>query len=304
MNNIEALERESYLSIIENLHDGLYFVDKNRIITFWNKAAERISGYSSEEVVGKSCAENILTHVDCDGKYLCEKGCPLLVSIEGGGFHQSTMYMHHKDGYRIPVSVKVSPIKDKKGNIIGSMELFTDVSKQEKNELLVKELQKLALIDDLTNLANRRYIEQELLSRFEEAGRFQVPFGVLFMDIDHFKIFNDTYGHIVGDKVLRYVSKSFTANSRPFDLYGRWGGEEFVAIIRNVDASGLSKVGERVRVLIEKSYITEGDETLSVTISLGATMMQPGDTIDSLIKRSDTLLYQSKREGRNRLTLG
>lgn len=86
----------------------------------------------------------------------------------------------------------------------------------------------MALIDNLTKLANRHYIERELLSRFEEKKRFNIPFGILFADIDNFKDFNDLYGHITGDKVLQNVANVFIENSRPFDLFGRWGGEELL----------------------------------------------------------------------------
>jgi diguanylate cyclase (GGDEF)-like protein len=170
--------------------------------------------------------------------------------------------------------------------------------------LRIIELEKMALLDNLTQLANRNYIEKELKSRFEEIKRLNIPFGILFMDIDFFKKFNDTYGHDVGDKVLQFVSKTFIANSRPFDLYGRWGGEEFIGIIRNISSDNLEALGNRVRLLLQNSYITHEDRKLNVTISIGATLVKKDDSIDSLLKRADTLLYKSKAEGRNRLTLG
>lgn len=303
MTDFNTLNKEEYIGILDNLHDGLYFVDRNRVITYWNKGAERISGFTAEEVIGKSCADSILTHIDCDGNYLCEHGCPLLTTMEDLQLREALVYMHHKDGHRIPVSVRTSTLTDAEGKVIGGVELFTDVSRQEGNELLVKELQQLALLDKLTNLANRRYLEQELENRFAEMARFGVPFGILFMDIDFFKNFNDTYGHDVGDEVLRIVSKTFTANSRPFDLYGRWGGEEFLAIIRNVNDTELYLIAERVRKLIEESYIVNQEEKLRITISIGATMVQEKDSIGSLLKRADENMYTSKENGRNTVTL-
>ncbi|MBU0909593.1 MAG: sensor domain-containing diguanylate cyclase [Proteobacteria bacterium] len=294
----------SYKTIIENLHDGLYFVDRNRVITYWNKAAEQISGFAADEVVGRSCSDNILTHVDGSGRSLCFGMCPLAQSITDGKFREAEVYMHHKDGHRIPVSVRVSVLRDKEGRIIGGIELFTDISNQKANALRLQELEKLALLDNLTQLANRHYIERELLSRFEEKKRFQMPFGVLFMDIDQFKQFNDSYGHDAGDEVLRFVAKTFLANSRPFDLYGRWGGEEFLAIIRNISPQDLEQLGNRLRLLVEQSYITYGGERLQVTISLGATLVQDDDNVESLLKRADTLMYRSKAAGRNCLTMG
>ena len=298
------LDNVSFAKIIDSLHDGLYFVDKDRVITYWNKAAENISGFTAGEVVGHSCSENILTHVDSEGNCLCTGLCPLAATIEDKKPREVEVYMHHKDGYRIPVSVRVSTLIDDAGEVIGGIELFTDISNQEANELRVKELEKLALLDNLTQLANRHYIEKEIESRFDEKKRFDMPFGVLFIDIDHFKMFNDTYGHDVGDDVLKLVANTFVTNARPFDLYGRWGGEEFIGIIRNIGEKDLENIGNRIRLLIENAYLVQNNEKIKVTISVGATQFKEGDTVKTLIKRADTLLYESKKAGRNCLSIG
>jgi len=299
-----SYEIDSYERIVENLHDGLYFVDRDRVITYWNKAAEQISGFTANEVVGKSCSDNILTHVDSDGNNLCAGMCPLAVTITDGKPSEAELYMHHKDGHRIPVSVRVSTVTDRDGNIVGGIELFTDISNRAANDLRVKELEKLALLDNLTQLANRNYIEREIQSRFEEKKRFNMPFGILFIDIDHFKKYNDFYGHDVGDDVLNFVANTFIANTRPFDLYGRWGGEEFIGIIRNINGKDLESLANRLRSLTENSYIIHENEKLYVTISIGATLAKENDTIGTLIKRADTLMYKSKAAGRNCLTIG
>lgn len=302
--NIMNLDKGSFQSIIDNLYDGLYFVDQERTITYWNKAAEKISGFAAAEVLGKSCFDNILNHVDADGKQLCLGRCPLERTIADSEPREGEVYLHHRDGHRIPVSVRVSVLTDDKGKVIGGIELFTDISNHSANELRLKELERMALLDRLTQIANRNHIETELQIRFEEKKRYHVPFGILFVDIDHFKQFNDTYGHDVGDEVLKYVAKTLVKNSRPFDLYGRWGGEEFIGIIRNIDRQNLEHLGNRLRSLVETSYISQGNKQLHVTISIGATLVDEGDTMDTLIKRADILLYESKMSGRNRLTSG
>ena len=298
------LDKNSYARIIDNLHDGLYFVDKNRVITYWNKAAERISGFTGIEVIGKSCANCILTHVDGLGRSLCLGLCPLAATIADGVDREAEVYLHHKNGHRVPVLIRVSTLKDPTGNIIGGIELFTDVSNIHANSLRVLELEKLALLDNLTQLANRRYIERELQVRIEEYKRREIPFGVLFIDIDHFKNVNDIHGHDAGDSALCFVGQTLISNSRPFDLYGRWGGDEFLAIIRNVSTDDLVELGERLRVLVEHSYIVHDGIELQVTVSIGATSIKDNDSIRRLIKRADTLLYQSKEIGRNCLTSG
>ncbi|WP_224962910.1 sensor domain-containing diguanylate cyclase [Geomonas subterranea] len=298
------LSKESYKKIIGDLRDGLYIVDLDRKIVFWNHAAERISGYSAEEVVGKPCADNILCHVDDVGLNLCCSECPLASTIEEGTPHDAEVFLHHKNGHRIPVSVRVIPLTDDSGTVIGGVEMFSDSSHQAVNELRLQELEKLALLDGLTQLANRRYLDRELESRLEELNRYDIPFGILFMDIDDFKGVNDRYGHETGDRVLQFVAGTLSANSRPFDLYGRWGGEEFVGIIRNVTAANLKHLGQRLRRLVEKSFVLVEGEALRVTISIGATMAVENDTVQTLLSRADALMYQSKAAGKNRLTIG
>jgi len=298
------LDTDAYNRILDDLHEGLYITDLKRVIQYWNKAAEKISGFSADAVVGKSCADNILTHVDGNGLSLCLGGCPLAFAMADGKVRESEVFLHHKDGHRVPVHVRASPLIGQNGAVIGGAELFTDVSNAEAIELRIKELEGMALLDNLTQLANRHYIEKELMIRFAEHGRNGISFGVLFMDIDYFKKFNDIYGHDIGDRVLKFVADTLTRNSRPFDLVGRWGGEEFIGIIRNVTSKQLEYLGDRLRVLVEESYLLQEKNKLNVTLSMGATLIQDNDTAETLIKRADTLLYESKRQGRNRLTLG
>jgi len=298
------LDQDSYSRILDNLYDGLYFVDRDRVIRYWNKAAERISGYTAAEVVGRSCSDNLLTHVDNNGHSLCLGMCPLAMTMADGEAREAEVFLHHKGGHRVPVSVRISTLTDTDGKVIGGVELFSDMSSFKSIENRIKELEEMALLDTLTRLANRNCIEKEILMRLEEKKRFGLPFGLLFMDIDHFKRFNDTYGHDVGDRVLRFVADTLVKNSRPFDMIGRWGGEEFIGIMRNVTSQQLGDLGNRLRVLVESAYLSLQDERLHISISIGATLVQRDDTMDSLIKRADTLLYESKRAGRNRLTVG
>ena len=158
------------------------------------------------------------------------------------------------------------------------------------------------MLDPLTRLANRTYIENEIDCRINEFRKFAVPFGIIFLDIDHFKGVNDTYGHLVGDSVLRLIANTLSANCRPFDLFGRFGGEEFIGIIRNTTEEHLISTAQRLRILTAASSLPYKEGQISVTISIGATMARGDDTRDSIIERADSLMYRSKRDGRDRVT--
>jgi diguanylate cyclase (GGDEF)-like protein/PAS domain S-box-containing protein len=291
-----------FRQLLDNLYDGVYFVDQNRVITYWNKGAERLSGYSAAEVIGRGCRDNILVHVDARGCQLCIDGCPLGSTMIDGKERQSEIYMHHKDGHRVPVKVSASPIRNASGSIIGAVEIFSDNTTRTADQQRIEDLQNMAFLDPLTALPNRRFLENALHRQLEELHRYGWPFGVLFFDIDHFKLFNDQHGHEVGDAVLKMVARTMANCSRSFDTVGRWGGEEFVAIIANVDAQKILQIADRYRHMIEQSGLVVDAGLLQVTVSIGAACAAPADTVDSLLERADALMYQSKRDGRNRVT--
>lgn len=294
-----------YKTLLENLYDGVYYVDRKQNITFWNAAAERITGYSSSEVLGKKCSNDLLRHVDCIGSELCRKECPLHATLKDGRIREVEAYLHHKDGFRVPVSIRVSPIRNEAGEIIGAVEVFTDESKRSEILQELATLKQEVYLDELTSIGNRKFASMNLKTRKFELETMGVPYGILFFDIDRFKNVNDTYGHDVGDDVLKMVAKSAGYGLRKLDALCRWGGEEFLAVIPSVSREKLHEIAERVRTLVKHSWLSVPDNPkLAVTISIGATMGTPDDTLESVVKRADELMYASKQAGRDRVTVG
>jgi diguanylate cyclase (GGDEF)-like protein/PAS domain S-box-containing protein len=299
------IENESlFHDIVEHLFDGAYFVDTERRITFWNKSAERLTGYKSKDVVGSSCPDNILSHVDEQGAHLCEALCPLAKTIKDGRPRESELYIRHKDGHRIPILVRIAAVKDKDKRIVGAIEIFSDNSSTLWRRERIAELERLALLDTLTGLPNRRYLERELESRASELERFGRLFGVLLMDVDGLGEVNRVQGRDVGDDVLRMIGQTFLYNTRPFDVVGRWDAGTFVGIIVNVDESDLARAAHRFQMLAGKSTLPRESGGVSVTLSIGATMAKFGDRPEELLTAADALLKQSKRVGKNRVTMG
>ena len=166
----------------------------------------------------------------------------------------------------------------------------------------MKELERLALFDQLTQLPNRRYIDTFLENQIRDYQVLGIPFGVLMMDLDFFKKVNDAYGHDVGDAVLKMVANTFLGAVRKNDFIGRWGGEEFVAILRGVTHLELRTIAEKVCKLVAKSGLTRGEDYIRLTISIGAAMAGSEDTAATLVQRADRALYMSKNNGRNCVT--
>ena len=176
------------------------------------------------------------------------------------------------------------------------MNLSTYEEKRKLSELLTH--------DDLTGISNRRYLDFYLNNMKKEVEKFDSTFGILFFDIDHFKEVNDIYGHEIGDEILKLVSHTLNANIRNEDLIGRWGGEEFIAIIKVDNKFELEVIAEKLRILISDSYFKlDNSRRLSVTISIGGTMFRKMEDIVSLISRADTNMYESKETGRNKVTI-
>jgi diguanylate cyclase (GGDEF)-like protein/PAS domain S-box-containing protein len=295
---------EFYKRILDNLFDGVYFVDRERRIVYWNKGAERITGYTSDEVMGSHCWDDILQHVDNEGNSLCRIGCPLLKVITGGQEMTAEVFLSHKDGHRIPVLVRATPMINHEGKTVGAVEIFSDNSEKISALHMIEELQRKVFLDPLTDLANRRYVEMNLHLKASEMDRYGWSYGIIMMDIDRFKDVNDTYGHAIGDEALKMIARTLLFSSRSTDMVGRWGGEEFIAVISNTNEQRLREIAERYRSLVERSTLPMGDKGLKITISAGATIARADESSESVIKRADTLLYRSKEDGRNRLTTG
>jgi diguanylate cyclase (GGDEF)-like protein/PAS domain S-box-containing protein len=297
-------ESDFYRALLDNFFDGVYFVDRERLITYWNKGAERISGYSAAEAVGTHCHDELLKHVDEDGVRLCHGKCPVAQTIADGRGREAEVYLHHKAGHRVPVHVRVAPIVDAGGAVIGAVEVFSDNSAKMSALHRVQDLERVAYVDALTGLASRALTDITLRARLDELLRYGWPFGVLFIDIDQFKLVNDRFGHEAGDAILRVVGNTLRGGARTFDLVGRWGGEEFVAILANTDTHKLHAIADRFRALVETSVVSAAGAEHVVTISVGGTQASAGDTVEALIARADALMYASKQAGRNRVTVG
>ena len=204
-----------------------------------------------------------------------------------------------QDGSRLPVHVKVNPIYNNKKKIAGAVEVFTDNSLNIRMQAKVRGLEKLILLDELTGVGNRRFADIKLQEKISELKRYGWLFGNIFSDIDNFKSINDTYGHDTGDRVLKVVARTISANIRATDNVFRWGGEEFLTIVANTNHKQLAEAAERLRILVGSTILTVGKGSLTVTISSGVTMARYQDNYEDIIKRADSLLYSSKAAGKN-----
>jgi diguanylate cyclase (GGDEF)-like protein len=200
--------------------------------------------------------------------------------------------------------LRIVPFMDEQCGVAGAIELFSDRLVDANSRVRIAALQQALLTDPVTDLPNRRYADLQLEARLNELERFGWPFGLLFFDIDHFKAFNDRHGHVFGDRVLAQVALVASRCVRAMDTVCRWGGDEFVALIAHVNGEQLKGVAEKIRLLVAQSSRRVASGEVPVTLSVGAALAEGGEGAEDLLARADQLMFVSKAQGGDRVTLG
>jgi diguanylate cyclase (GGDEF)-like protein len=197
--------------------------------------------------------------------------------------------------------MRILPIFDREKKIIGAVETFNDTSPKVLMPQKTEELKKMNMLDPLTELGNRKYLELHLKLRLEEMQKHKLPLGILLIDIDHFQKLNESHGTVVGDKILRMTARTLSNNIRFFDVVGRWDGEQFLVIIFNIDDHKLDLVANKLRLLVSQSNIQIEEKLLAVTVSIGGSIARLRDNSDTLIQKAEKFLKNCKEKGRNRV---
>lgn len=301
--------QELYRVILDHINDGVNIVDCDRKITYWNRAAEAITGFGPGEVLGKHCYQHFLQSLTEQNEGPCRERCPFIEDLEDCPIQDIEFYSAHKAGHRVPLLVRAFPVKNPAGKVVGAVEIFRDNTERMMALDSLSELNRVAMIDQLTGIGNRRFGEITLDSRLENLRRFGINFGVLFIDVDKFKRINDTFGHDIGDEALKMVSRTLAANLRGQDALCRWGGEEFLTIVSHLGRpeqllTAHLSASQKLLALVKHSSFASGEKSIHVTISIGATMARADDTIGTLVHRADHLMYQSKLKDGNTVTVG
>lgn len=198
----------------------------------------------------------------------------------------------------------MQPLRGKDNAIEGAVEIFRDNTAQAEVLRKTEEIRRLAFLDHLTQLPNRRFAEMAIQTAFSEYQVHHSPFAVMMIDVDHLKTINDTCGHRVGDRALQVVGHTLVESLRSSDTVSRWGGDEFLAIVRNVDSENLDWLAHRCVAIVATVNTMNGQNNgVAVSISVGAALIRPDENIQQLVERAGRLNYAGKAAGRNRATI-
>lgn len=251
-------------------------------------AFEKLSGYSRNELLGKSLS--ILKHPEEDRKIIKDLWDTILRKRIWTGIIRNKK----KNGEEFWLEQTIIPkINEENKDIEKFVSISVDVTAK-------KELEKMATIDKLTNIYNRRILDDFLKIEIERANRHNRDLSLIMIDIDYFKKVNDTFGHLVGDNLLSKIAELISGNLRNSDIFGRYGGEEFLIICTQTTKENAFVLAEKLRVLIKDFKF---DEIGYKTISLGISDFQKGDTVETLFKKADFALYEAKDSGRDKVVI-
>lgn len=284
---------------IEDLYDhapcGYHSLDENGVFTRINHTELAWLGFSRDEVIGKVRFSDLLTPSSLQ---TFQENFPRFK--KNGYVHDLEFELKRKDGSPLPVLVSATAIYDASGRYVMSRSTLFDLTDRKKLE---RELEQQARKDMLTGLNNRRHFFELAEQEFKRSRRHEKSFSLLMLDLDNFKSVNDTYGHHVGDAVLKKLGEVATHTLREIDIVGRLGGEEFACLLPESNAGQALEVAERLRQEVEKTAVRLDDGSfLRVTVSIGLAGLQATDTdVDAILKRADTALYRAKRAGRNQV---
>jgi len=314
-------DSEAYLTqIVDGSSVATLVINAGHCVTHWNRACEAMTGTLARDIIGTSdqwkafypskrpiMADLVLDDAGenaVDSLYHGRFRPSLLIP---GGYEAEDFFPHFGD-YGRWLFFTAAPLRNAEGEVVGAIETLQDVSERRRAESALRESEEryrcLSQTDSLTGLYNSRYLRERLPGELERATRYGRPLSLLVLDCDNFKYINDRYGHLEGDKVLQNLAVVIRQCLRRSDTAYRYGGEEFVVVLPETDATAAMALAERLRCLFAaQETASPCGAIICCTVSIGVALHLPTDTESSLIRRADEASYLAKQRGKNCVVL-
>ena len=314
------LESEQRLAqIIDGSAVATFVIDREHRVTHWNQACAALTGLPTSELIG--------TNQQWRAFYADERPCMADLVLDGamearvaqyyggkkyhrslvvkGGFEAEDFFANFGSNGRW-LYFTAAPLRNSQGEVIGAIETLQDITEQKSAEENLRQSEEryrvLSITDGMTQLYNARHFAQRLREEMERAERYQHPLALMVLDVDNFKMFNDTWGHVEGDQVLIRLAKSINQCLRRTDQAFRYGGEEFVALLPESNMEMAEAAAERVRATFAGAEICPvPNQPVQCTASIGVTTFVPGESPRDFVARADSGTYEAKRQGKNRV---
>lgn len=277
--------------------DAIITIDENSTILSFNQRAERMFGRPAETMIGSKL------HAIIPARYrpLHDAGVAGIGRKGGAPFGGQTKEFHalRRDGREFPIELTVATWADEGGRLF-FIGIIRDITERKQLE---EDLRRMATTDSMTGVYNRRRFLELMVQEMHRAHRMLHPLALIMLDIDLFKRINDTYGHAIGDEVIKSLTRACTSELREIDIFGRIGGEEFAILLPELRREQGLEVAERLRRKIETLEVEANDRRIvRFTVSMGVAVLGMNDRIPELFfARADAALYHAKEDGRNRV---
>lgn len=307
--------------IVDGSSVATFVIDQDHVVTHWNKACAVLTGTPAQQVVGTkeqwrafySAERPVMADLILDGalqkdvdRFYHGKFHPSAL-IEGA-YEAKDFFPHFGDGGRW-LYFTAAPLHDTDGRVIGAIETLQDVTDQHRAEEALRQSEEryrlLSITDGLTGLFNSRHFYAELKNEMARAERYERPLSLVMLDVDNFKRFNDSYGHLEGDRVLECLAGVIRNCLRREDSGYRLGGEEFAILVPETEVAQAALLAERLRATFADQCFTPipGEKACS-SVSIGVTQYRPQEGTSALIRRADEATYRAKHQGKNRVVVG
>lgn len=284
--------------IVARADDAIIAIDRNHDIVLFNAGAEKIFGYGVDEVMGERLDMLLPERFHIQHDMMVQEFGMSPGATKPADERSHQIFGRRKNGEEFIASAAIFALGSGDEKFFAT--ILRDVSHNRKTE---EELLRLAATDPLTGTFNRREFTAIAEREALRSSRYHHTLSILMLDLDHFKRLNDTYGHAAGDKALQRFTMICANALRNVDVFGRWGGEEFVALLPETDIQGATIIAERLRKLTSDNVLTFNDHKISFTVSIGIAEFKDGEvTIDQALSRADSAVYDAKKAGRDRIS--
>lgn len=288
--------------LLDELDEGVCILDRDHRILYWNNAAERISGHLAQEVAGQFSHGDLLMHCEADGSLLPGAGpeSPVVAAMRDGRTHQTTVFLMHREGYRLLVELQARPIHDASGAIAGAMETFQEVAAPAHRRAYEMEVFGCS---DSAGAANRRFGEMMVRHALEALNVFEIPFGWLRVGLDGAEHLHRAFGHGMVEAAVKMIAATLDRSLGPLDVLTRWDAEEFRVEVSRCSRSELAASAERLRLLVRASTLEWWGDRLGLTVSVGGATAESGDSMDTLEQRVSEVYEGCRASGGDRTAI-
>jgi len=292
-----------YRAVLDSVTPGVCVVDRSGKILFWNAAAERITGYLRQDVVGHSSLNDFLGHLDNQNNAISVENLPVSFVLRDAKASDAQVSLRHKSGHRMLVRLHAAPIRNPHGTVIGAVENFDVLGSTTEFEERHNKLAAYGCLDGDSGVLNHGMLQTHLRETLATFNDHRVPFSILCIGIDRLDDIKSRYGAGTVTAMIRVTGQTLENSLRPTDYIGRWMENEFLVVLTECSAQEVGRVGERLRKMVNQCKVEWWGDSLKVTVSMGATSALDADSAEAILQRAEDALRECVEQGGNRLLL-